>query len=58
MGLRGDGGVSRIDSQVYVLRNRLPAAAVLIRRDGRVVWVGDGTDAGVRDALTTWLGSR
>ncbi|HEY2599178.1 MAG TPA: hypothetical protein VGJ79_11935, partial [Candidatus Dormibacteraeota bacterium] len=31
--------------------------AVLIRPDGHVAWVGDGTDAGLRDALTTWLGS-
>jgi 3-(3-hydroxy-phenyl)propionate hydroxylase len=31
-------------------------AAVLIRPDGHVAWVGDGTDAGLRDALTTWLG--
>jgi 3-(3-hydroxy-phenyl)propionate hydroxylase len=31
--------------------------AVLIRPDGHVAWVGDGTDAGLRDALTTWFGS-
>jgi 3-(3-hydroxy-phenyl)propionate hydroxylase len=31
-------------------------AAVLIRPDGHVAWVGDGTDAGLRDALTTWFG--
>jgi 3-(3-hydroxy-phenyl)propionate hydroxylase len=31
--------------------------AVLIRPDGYVAWVGDGTDAGLRDALTTWFGS-
>ena len=28
-------------------------AAALIRPDGHVAWVGDGTDAGLRDALTT-----
>ena len=31
-------------------------AAVLIRPDGHVAWVGDGTDRGLRDALTTWFG--
>jgi hypothetical protein len=31
--------------------------AVLIRPDGHVAWVGDGTDTGLRDALTTWIGS-
>jgi 2-polyprenyl-6-methoxyphenol hydroxylase-like FAD-dependent oxidoreductase len=31
--------------------------AVLIRPDGHVAWVGDGTDRGLRDALTTWFGS-
>jgi hypothetical protein len=30
--------------------------AVLIRPDGHVAWVGDGTDQGLRDALTTWFG--
>ena len=32
-------------------------AAVLIRPDGHVAWVGDGTDTGLRDALSTWFGS-
>jgi len=31
-------------------------AAVLIRPDGHVAWVGDGTDLGLPDALTTWFG--
>ena len=31
-------------------------AAVLIRPDGYVAWVGDGTEAGLPDALTTWFG--
>lgn len=33
-------------------------SAVLIRPDGHVVWVGDGTDSGLHEALTTWFGSR
>jgi 2-polyprenyl-6-methoxyphenol hydroxylase-like FAD-dependent oxidoreductase len=31
-------------------------AAVLIRPDGHVAWVGDGTDHGLLDALTAWSG--
>jgi hypothetical protein len=31
-------------------------AAVLVRPDGHVAWVGDGTDAGLTDALATWFG--
>jgi 3-(3-hydroxy-phenyl)propionate hydroxylase len=31
--------------------------AVLIRPDGHVAWVGDGPDAGLRDALNTWFGT-
>jgi 3-(3-hydroxy-phenyl)propionate hydroxylase len=30
--------------------------AVLIRPDGYVAWVGELTDVGLRDALTTWFG--
>jgi hypothetical protein len=30
--------------------------AVLIRPDGYVGWVGDATDPGLPDALTTWFG--
>jgi aromatic ring hydroxylase-like protein len=33
-----------------------PPTAVLIRPDGYAAWVGDGTDTGLRDALTTWFG--
>jgi hypothetical protein len=33
-----------------------PPAAVLVRPDGHVAWVGDGTDAGLRDALAAWFG--
>jgi 3-(3-hydroxy-phenyl)propionate hydroxylase len=32
-------------------------SAVLIRPDGHVAWVGEGTGAGLGDALTTWFGS-
>jgi 2-polyprenyl-6-methoxyphenol hydroxylase-like FAD-dependent oxidoreductase len=36
---------------------RVPApTAVLIRPDGYVAWVGDGTDAGLRGALAAWFG--
>jgi 2-polyprenyl-6-methoxyphenol hydroxylase-like FAD-dependent oxidoreductase len=31
-------------------------AAVLIRPDGYVAWVGEGTSLGLTDALTTWVG--
>ncbi|HUR00715.1 MAG TPA: FAD-dependent monooxygenase, partial [Gemmatimonadaceae bacterium] len=31
-------------------------AAVLIRPDGYVAWVGDGTRVGLTEALTTWFG--
>jgi hypothetical protein len=30
--------------------------AVLIRPDGHVAWVGDGTQLGLPEALTTWFG--
>ena len=30
--------------------------ALLIRPDGYVAWVSEGTDHGLRDALTTWFG--
>lgn len=32
-------------------------AAVLVRPDGYVAWVGDGTDEGLAEALATWFGS-
>jgi len=42
--------------ELPVLGTVTAPTAVLIRPDGQVAWVGDGTDAGVRDALTTWFG--
>jgi 2-polyprenyl-6-methoxyphenol hydroxylase-like FAD-dependent oxidoreductase len=42
--------------ELPVLGQVAAPAAVLIRPDGYVAWVGDGTDTGLRDALTTWFG--
>jgi hypothetical protein len=54
--------VQLIDAK-YVGTWELPAlgvvtapAAVLIRPDGHVAWVGDLTQRGLADALTTWFG--
>jgi 2-polyprenyl-6-methoxyphenol hydroxylase-like FAD-dependent oxidoreductase len=49
----GYGGVWELPALGQVAA---PTAA-LIRPDGYVAWVGDGTDTGLRDALTTWFGS-
>ena len=43
--------------EIPVLGAVTAPAAVLIRPDGYVAWVGDGTEAGLRDALTTWFGT-
>jgi 3-(3-hydroxy-phenyl)propionate hydroxylase len=54
--------VQRIDAryagawELPVLGAVAAPTAVLIRPDGHVAWVGDGTDQGLRDALTTWFG--
>jgi hypothetical protein len=54
--------VKRVDGrydgawQLPVLGAVAAPSAALIRPDGHVVWVGDGTDAGLRDALTAWFG--
>jgi 2-polyprenyl-6-methoxyphenol hydroxylase-like FAD-dependent oxidoreductase len=55
--------VQLIDAK-YVGTWELPAlgavtapAAMLIRPDGHVAWVGEVTDSELRDALTTWFGS-
>jgi Aromatic-ring hydroxylase, C-terminal len=54
--------VQLIDAK-YVGTWELPAlgevtapTAVLIRPDGYVAWVGDQTNLGLPDALTTWFG--
>ncbi len=45
------------DWELPVLGQVAAPTAVLIRPDGYVAWVGDGTASGLRDALTTWCGS-
>jgi hypothetical protein len=42
--------------ELPVLGSVSAPVAVMIRPDGYVAWVGDGTDTGLRDALTTWFG--
>jgi 2-polyprenyl-6-methoxyphenol hydroxylase-like FAD-dependent oxidoreductase len=44
--------------ELPVLGEVAAPAAVLVRPDGHVAWVGEGTDGGLRQALTTWFGSR
>jgi 2-polyprenyl-6-methoxyphenol hydroxylase-like FAD-dependent oxidoreductase len=46
------------DWELPVLGRVAAPAAVLVRPDGYVAWVGDGTDTGLRDALTRWFGPR
>jgi hypothetical protein len=54
--------VRRVDAryagawELPVLGTVAAPAAALIRPDGHVAWIGDGTDQGLRDALTTWFG--
>jgi hypothetical protein len=43
--------------ELPVLGEVTAPSAVLIRPDGCVAWVGDGTDIGLRDALTSWFGT-
>jgi 3-(3-hydroxy-phenyl)propionate hydroxylase len=55
--------VKRVDArysgvwELPVLGAVAAPTAVLLRPDGYVAWVGDGTDSGLRDALTTWCGA-
>jgi 2-polyprenyl-6-methoxyphenol hydroxylase-like FAD-dependent oxidoreductase len=44
------------DWRLPVLGAVTAPTAVLIRPDGYVAWVGDRTDPGLPDALTTWFG--
>ena len=43
--------------ELPVLGEITAPTAVLIRPDGYVAWVGEGTDTRLRDALTTWFGT-
>jgi hypothetical protein len=62
-------GLSRWADRVHVVEARydgewelpvlgsVPApSAVLVRPDGHVAWAGQGTDAKLAEALTTWFG--
>jgi hypothetical protein len=42
--------------ELPVLGTVIAPTAVLVRPDGYVAWVGDGTDRGLTDALSTWFG--
>jgi flavin-dependent dehydrogenase len=42
--------------ELPVLGEVAAPSAVVVRPDGHVGWVGDGTDEGLTDALTTWFG--
>jgi 2-polyprenyl-6-methoxyphenol hydroxylase-like FAD-dependent oxidoreductase len=46
------------DWELPVLGRVAAPAGVLVRPDGYVAWVGDGTDDGLRAALTRWFGPR
>lgn len=54
--------VDRVDAgyagawELPVLGAVAAPSAVLIRPDGYVAWVGEGSDQGLREALTTWFG--
>ena len=44
--------------ELPVLGQVTAPSAVLVRPDGYVAWVGEGTYLGLTDALTTWFGPR
>ncbi len=56
------GRVKAIDAEyrgvweLPVLGEVAAPPAILVRPDGHVAWVGDGTDAGLREALVRWFG--
>ena len=43
--------------ELPVLGSVVAPAAVLIRPDGHVAWVGDAAALGLSDALATWFGA-
>lgn len=45
------------DWELPAIGSVTPPAAVLIRPDGYVAWVGDGTGAGLDEALAQWFGA-
>lgn len=55
--------VQRVDArygghwELPVLGAVAAPAAVLVRPDGHVAWVGEGRDEGLGEALTTWFGA-
>jgi hypothetical protein len=55
--------VQRVDArytgawELPVLGTVSAPTAVLVRPDGHVAWVGEGTDRGLREALTRWFGA-
>jgi 3-(3-hydroxy-phenyl)propionate hydroxylase len=61
---RGGGRIQLVDAQydgaweLPVLGVVTAPTAVLIRPDGYVAWVGDLTQRGLTDAMTSWFGTR
>jgi hypothetical protein len=51
-----EGWADRVD-HVVDASEELDVPAVLLRPDGHVAWVGDSTDRGLLDAMTTWFGA-
>jgi 3-(3-hydroxy-phenyl)propionate hydroxylase len=46
------------DWELPVVGHVAAPAAVLVRPDGYVAWVGDGTETGLREAMNRWFGPR